>query len=189
MVFFQDALSSGTNALIEYSYLVKKVVFKISILPLVKTVSALFVHIFFVCFAMFISSLYGYFPTLYNLQLIYYLVCLWIFTLGLVYATSAIVVFFRDLNQIIGVLLQIGVWMTPIMWDINMLSDHPVLMKLFKFNPIYYIVTGYRDSMLGQVGVWAHWKWGIYFWVITIGFFILGSIVFKKLKIHFADVL
>lgn len=157
--FFQDALASGTNALLEYSYLVKKVVFKISILPLVKTFSALFVHLFFVCFAMFISSLYGYYPSFYSLQIFYYMVCLWVFTLGLVYASSAVVVFFRDLTQIIGVLLQIGVWMTPIMWDINMLSNHPLIMKLFKFNPIYYIVTGYRDSILGKVGMWEHWKW------------------------------
>ena len=39
--FFQDALNGGTNALIEYNYLVKKVVFKISILPIVKIISAL----------------------------------------------------------------------------------------------------------------------------------------------------
>ena len=37
--FFQDALNGGTNALIEYNYLVQKVVFKISILPMVKVIS------------------------------------------------------------------------------------------------------------------------------------------------------
>ena len=37
--FFQDALNGGTNALLEYNYLVKKVVFKISILPIVKIIS------------------------------------------------------------------------------------------------------------------------------------------------------
>src|SRR5699024_3009552 len=103
--------------------------------------------------------------------------------------TSAIVIFFRDLTQIISVFLQIGVWMTPIMWDINMLAGHPFLMRIFKFNPIYYIVTGYRDSILGGVGIWHHWKWGVYFWVITAFLFVFGSVVFKKLKVHFADVL
>lgn len=49
--FFQDALNGGTNALMEYNYLVKKVVFKISILPIVKVLSALFVHAFFVVFS------------------------------------------------------------------------------------------------------------------------------------------
>lgn len=187
--FFQDGLNAGTNALMEYSYLVKKVVFKISILPIVKIISAAFVHVFFVCFAMFISALYGYKPSWYSFQLIYYFICMFVFVLALVYATSAIVVFFRDLTQIISIFLQIGVWMTPIMWDAQILSGSPMLMKLFKFNPIYYIVTGYRDSILGQTGLMVHWRWGVYFWIVTAVLFVAGSLIFKRLKVHFADVL
>ena len=187
--FFQDALNGGTNALIEYNYLVKKVVFKISILPIVKIISALFVHVFFVAFALILCACYGYTPSLYTLQIIYYSVCTFLFVLGLVYATSAIVIFFRDLTQIISIFLQVGVWLTPIMWDINMLSSHPWLIKLFKLNPMSYVVTGYRDSMLGHIGIWNHASWTIYFWVVTILLFGLGSVIFKRLKPHFADVL
>ena len=46
--FFQDGMNAGANALIEYHYLVKKVVFPIEVLPQVKLVSALFVHLFFI---------------------------------------------------------------------------------------------------------------------------------------------
>ena len=119
--FFQDALNGGTNALLEYNYLVKKVVFKISILPMVKVISALFVHGFFVAFALIISSCYGYTPTLHTLQLIYYSFCTFMLALALSYATSAVVIFFRDLTQIINIFLQVGVWLTPIMWDLAML--------------------------------------------------------------------
>ena len=101
--FFQDALNGGTNALIEYNYLVKKVVFKISILPIVKIISALFVHVFFVVFALILCACYGYTPSLYTLQIIYYSICTFLLVLGLVYATSAIVIFFRDLTQIISI--------------------------------------------------------------------------------------
>ena len=188
-IFFQDALNGGTNALLEYNYLVKKVVFKISILPIVKIISALFVHVFFVVFALILCACYGYTPSLYTLQIIYYSVCTFLFVLGLVYATSAIVIFFRDLTQIINIFLQVGVWLTPIMWDVNMLASHPWLIKVFKLNPMYYVVTGYRDSMLGHVGIWHHSAWTIYFWVVTILLFGLGSVIFKRLKPHFADVL
>ena len=187
--FFSDALSGGTNSLLEYNYLVKKVVFKISILPIVKIISALFVHVFFVVFALILCACYGYTPSLYTLQIIYYSICTFLLVLGLVYATSAIVIFFRDLTQIISIFLQVGVWLTPIMWDINMLSSHPWLIKLFKLNPMYYVVTCYRDSMLGHVGIWNHASWTLYFWVVTILLFGLGSVIFKRLKPHFADVL
>ena len=189
VLYLVSALNGGTNALIEYNYLVKKVVFKISILPIVKIISALFVHVFFVVFALILCACYGYTPSLYTLQIIYYSICTFLLVLGLVYATSAIVIFFRDLTQIISIFLQVGVWLTPIMWDINMLSSHPWLIKLFKLNPMYYVVTGYRDSMLGHIGIWNHASWTIYFWVVTILLFGLGSVIFKRLKPHFADVL
>ena len=64
--FFSEALNGGTNALIEYSYLVKKVVFKISILPIVKVMSAVFVNAFFILFTLneiviFILTVHHYF--------------------------------------------------------------------------------------------------------------------------------
>lgn len=187
--FFQDALNGGTNALIEYNYLVKKVVFKISILPIVKIISALFVHLFFVAFALVLCACYGYIPGLHTLQIFYYSACTFLLSLGLVYATSAIVIFFRDLTQIISIFLQVGVWLTPIMWDLNMLADYPWAMKLFKLNPMYYIVSGYRESMLGNVWFWEHWGWTLYFWVVTVVLFAVGTVIFKRLKPHFADVL
>ncbi len=187
--FFQDALNGGTNALIEYSYLVKKVVFKISILPIVKVISALFVHAFFILIALILACLYGYFPGIEVIQVVYYSICNFVMVLGLVYATSAIVIFFRDLSQIISIFLQIGVWLTPIMWDLNMLAGNPLLMKVFKLNPMYYIVSGYRDAILGKVWFWDHWGWTLYFWVVVSVLFVLGTVIFKRLKPHFADVL
>lgn len=187
--FFQDALNGGTNALLEYNYLVKKVVFKISILPIVKIISALFVHVFFVAFTLILCSCYGYFPGVTTIQVLYYSGCVFVLVLGLVYATSAIVIFFRDLTQIINIVLQVGIWMTPIMWDIAMLKDHPFLAQVFKLNPIYYIVSGYREAILGDVWFFEHWKWTIYFWAVVTVLFGIGTVVFKRLKPHFADVL
>lgn len=56
--FFQDALMGGTNSLLEYNYLVKKVVFNISVLPVVKIISAMFVHAFFVLFTIILYPAY-----------------------------------------------------------------------------------------------------------------------------------
>ena len=46
--YFSEAITNGTSALLEYSYLVKKVVFNISILPIIKLIAATFIHLFFV---------------------------------------------------------------------------------------------------------------------------------------------
>ena len=98
--FFSDSLSGGTSALIEYQYLVKKIVFKISMLPVVKLLSAMFVHLFFIAVALFIAVLSGYLPGLYTLQLFYYIFCNFVLSLALVFITCSIVAFFRDITQI-----------------------------------------------------------------------------------------
>ena len=187
--FFSDALSGGTRALLDYSYLVKKVVFKIDILPIVKIVSAVFVHLFFLAFAVLLYTLYGYYPDVYTLQVLYYSICLFVLVMGISYLTSAVVVFFRDLNQVINIVLQVGVWVTPIMWNIETMDISPVLKNLLKLNPLYYIVQGYRDAFIGKVAFFERWELTIYFWVVTIVFVVLGTHVFKKLRMHFADVL
>lgn len=186
--FFSDAWNGGTNALLEYNYLVKKVVFKISILPVVKVLSNMFVHAFFILFVIALCACYGYTPSIYMIQIIYYVFCTFMLVLGLSYLTSAIVGFFRDLTQIINIVLQVGMWLTPIMWDAS-LALPPTLHFIFKLNPMYYIVNGYRNALLEKVWFWEDMMWTLYFWIFTFAVFILGNTVFRRLKVHFADVL
>lgn len=187
--FFQDGLVGGTNALIEYHYLVKKVVFNISVLPVVKIISALFVHGFFVLFTVILYALCGRFPTVFYLQILYYSLCAFLLVLGISYVTSSVVVFFRDLTQIINIGLQVGVWLTPIMWVAENSISSPLLTKLLQLNPMYYIVSGYRDAFIIQRWFFERPLWTLYFWCFTIGCFFLGGWVFRRLRIHFADVL
>ncbi|MCD7884585.1 MAG: ABC transporter permease [Lachnospiraceae bacterium] len=188
--FFQDAWTGGTNVLTEYSYLVKKVVFQIRVLPAVKMISALFVHLFFVCFIIVLYCFYGYFPDGYYLQLIYYSGGLILLTLGLSYATSAVTVLFRDLSQVVGIVLQVGIWFTPIMWVAeNRLGNYPILAKVLKLNPVYYVVTGYRDAFIYKNWFWERPLWTLYFWCFTAGTLVFGTWIFEKLRVHFADVL
>lgn len=185
--FFSEALMQGTMALLEYDYLVKKVVFNISILPIIKIIGATFNHFFFMGVLLLVAAAYGIFPTIYTIQLLYYSFCLFMLVLAASYLTSAVVVFFRDLQQIISIGLQIGMWATPILWDLGMLRW--VYQVWFKLNPITYIVNGYRSSIYEKVWFWEHFYSSTYFWILVIGMFCIGSLVFRKLKVHFADVM
>ena len=185
--YFNEALTNGTNALLEYNYLVKKVVFKISILPIIKIIAATFIHVFFVGVLLVIAAIYGYYPTVYTLQLIYYSFCLFIFVLALSYTTCAVVVFFRDLSQIINIALQIGMWATPILWNMDALGGGWI--TVLKLNPLVYIVNGYRSAIYEQEWFFRDFFSTMYFWIVTGVLFGIGALVFKRLKVHFADVL
>lgn len=185
--YFNEAWTNGTLAMLEYNYLVKKVVFKISILPIIKVIGATFIHAFFVCVMLVIAACYGCYPSLYTLQIFYYSFCTFVLVLALSYTTCALVVFMRDISQIINIVLQIGMWATPIMWDFGAIS--PTWAKFLKLNPMVYIVNGYRDAVYGRAWFFEDFFSTMYFWIITVVLFGLGAVVFKKLKVHFADVL
>ncbi|MDD3569494.1 MAG: ABC transporter permease [Lachnospiraceae bacterium] len=185
--FFSDAWSSATNCFMEYSYLVKKVVFKIDILPLVKILSAFFVHLFFVAFLVGLYTINGVFPALRMVGIFYYMICMIVLIIGISFITASVVIFFRDLTQIINIILQIMMWLTPIMWDINILPIK--LIKFFKLNPMFYIVQGYRNCMIGSEPVFPSFSQTIYFWFIIAFLFFAGISLFRRLKVHFADVL
>ena len=185
--FFADALGQGTSALLSYQYLVKKVVFKISILPIIKIISSFFVHVFLVAVTLILLILNGFFPSLYWIQIFYFSFCAFLLVLGMSYITCSVVVFFRDLGQIISIALQVGVWITPIMWDIESLSRPWQI--VFKLNPVYYLVDGYRMALLDRMWFWEHFYSTAYFWIFTVVMFLFGALVFKRLKVHFADIL
>lgn len=187
--YFQEFLVSGTNVLLEYSYLVKKVVFKIEILPIVKMISASFIHCFFIGLTIVLYVIYGVFPGAYVLQVFYYTLCMMILTLGITYAASAAAIFFRDLLQIVNICLQMGVWITPIMWNLADINMPGIIQTILKLNPMYYIVYGYRDALVYKVWFWERPGLTLYFWVFTILCYVLGTRIFRRLRIHFADVL
>lgn len=185
--FISECLSGGTVAVVENSYLVQKIVFRISILPVVKLLSALIVHLFFVLiiFAFFIA--YHIPVTIYSIQVLYYGLSSIVLLLGLIWLTSALMVFLKDVGQIVAMVIQFGFWLTPIFWSLQMVpGKYHVLIKL---NPIYYIIQGYRDCFIHKVWFWQHPFYTVYFWGMTGGIFILGAVVFSRLRPHFADVL
>ena len=142
---------------------------------------------FFAGILVLVTILEGISPSVYMLQIIYYSFCTFMITLALIYATSSVVIFFKDLQQIIIIVLQLGMWATPIMWNINDQSEK--IQMIMKINPLCYIVDGYRNSIYGGKFFWEEGWYNLYFWGITIVLFIIGTKIFTKLKVHFADVM
>lgn len=186
-MFFSDSLSSATNSVIDFSFLVKKMVFRVSILPIVKVLSALLIHLFFLGFVFFMFLLYGYPLHVHQIQVIYYLFSGMVLVVGLSWITSSLVIFLKDIGQVISILLQFGFWLTPVFWSTKIL---PLKYHFFiKLNPMYYVVEGYRGSFIYNTWFWEQGKLTIYFWFVTVCVFVIGATVFRRLRPHFADVL
>lgn len=186
-VYFQDVVINATGCLREYSYLVKKMKFKISILPIIKVISSFLIHWCFVIFMFFAYAIYREKISLMTLQIIYYSCAMAFMVCGLAWLISALSVFMKDFAQIIGIILQLGYFAIPIFWTEDMMA--PVVLMVLKLNPIYYIVQGYRDCMSGSAFFWDYPIMTIYFWLFSIAVFWGGIILFEKSQKHFADLI
>ncbi|MMZ61916.1 Teichoic acid translocation permease protein TagG [compost metagenome] len=185
--FFSDAINNTTSVFLENSYLVKKVVFKISLLPIVKIVSSLFAHLFFIFILIVLTYSYGVAPSVYHFQILYYLIATVALVFSITIITSTLVVFSRDIAQFITMILQVLFWVTPIFWSFDIVPEK--YQFFFKINPLFYIVQGYRDSLIHHVGFWHHYNLTIYFWTLICALTSIGIVLYKKMKPHFADIL
>lgn len=185
--FFTDALTSMTQSLVEYKFLVKKVVFEVTIIPAIKLLSSSFVALVVWAVVLVVLMANGYPPRLAWIQIPYYFLAIVALVTGLGLMTSAITPFFRDLSQVVAVCMQFGVWLTPVLWP---LSNAPArFVPFLQLNPVLYVIQGLREALLHGKPFWNHPALTIYFWVFVGVANVLGLRIFGRLRPHLADVL
>ena len=185
--FIAEAITQSANVFVEYAYLIRKSNFRLYILPAVKILSSLGFHLVFLAMVICVSALYSQPISLKILQLPYFLVCALVLTTSLGLAISSVVVFFRDVSQLLQISLQLGFWLTPVIWEPERV---PIGYRgLVLYNPAAYIVSGYRSSIFGGPWFFEDLKHTLSFWVVCGLSFLLSYIIYRRLRPHFGDVL
>lgn len=186
-MFLNDGIISASNSIRGYSYLVKKVVFPVDVIPIITLVSSSIIGLFLVIVSCIVCTAFGYFPNI--LMLIYYVLAAYIFIISLTRLTSAITTLVPDFSQLLNISMQLFLWFTPILWNITRL-DGPIL-TIVKCSPFAYLVQGFREAFTGDSFLITE-QYGAFtaiFWLITILIYFWGNYVFKKSRKDFADVL
>ena len=183
-----DGIIGASGSIRAYSYLVKKVVFPVDVIPLISLFANAFVAIFLFVVAAVVCVVFGFTPNL--LMIIYSIISVYCFLIAFTRLTSAISTVIPDFSNLLGIIMQLFFWATPIVWDLSMLSGYPIITKILQFMPFTYLVTTYRNSFMGNnIVTQDHGIYSIAFWVITILIFLWGNSVFRRTKKDFADVL
>ena len=105
------------------------------------------------CFLIFL--LYILFIVIYGLPitwkfiaLIYPIICMFIFIIGIGLILSALYVFFRDIQYLYGIFNTALAYVTPIFYTIDILGDKA---WVFRINPLYYFITYFRSVVIDGV--------------------------------------
>lgn len=186
--FCSESILTASNSIRNYSYLVKKVVFPVDIIPIISLTSSSFIGLFLAMLAMSVNSILGYLPNL--IIVVYAIFCAYCFIIAFTRFTSAVVTLVPDFAQLLNIFMQLFFWFVPIIWNLDMIGTG-IISNIVKCVPFTYLVEGFRSAFLGSSTIIFE-SYGIYtfiFWVIVIFFYIWGDYVFKKGRKDFADVL
>jgi homopolymeric O-antigen transport system permease protein len=181
---FNEAAGRSASVLIEHRNFIKKLVFAVETLPVNLVVAGLVSECFaIVLFCVFLMATRGTVPaTVLWLPLL--LIPQILFTAGVSWFLAALGVFVRDLGQMLGFLLTLWFFLTPICYPEASLP--PKFLPLFTKNPIYVLVRGYRAIFLENRAPDLGPLWKL--WVVAAAVFVLGYAWFYKLRKSFADI-
>lgn len=183
-IFFSASVTGGSSSIVAQKDLIKKIYFPREVIP-ISYVTSCFVNMllcFIVIFAVIIISGTG-INLIALLCLPVIMIVEYILALGMALLTSAITVYFRDLEHILGIFTMAWMYMTPIMYEKSIVPEN--LLPLFNLNPMTHVIECYRavlysgeipdlTSLISSCGL------GIFF-------LMLGSFIFGKLQKHFAE--
>lgn len=182
---FSEALGRSAHVLVEHRNFIKKLVFAVETLPVNLVASGLVSEFFAILlFCGFLVTARGAVP-LSVLWLPVLLIPQILFTAGLAWFLAALGVFVRDLGQLVGFLLTLWFFLTPICYPETSLPKQ--FLPLFSKNPIYVLVRGYRAIFLEHRAPDFGPLWKL--WLLAAAVFVLGHAWFYKLRKSFADII
>lgn len=189
-IFFYQATIQGSKSIYTRLRMLSKMNFPMSVIPNIVIFSKLYVHIFMVAITIVIFQFMGYFANIYYLQFIYFIFaafCL-IFSVSLITSTLSTII--RDIHMFLNSTLRMMLYLSGVLWPITLLADFPMIMKLMKLNPLFYLIEGYRSTFFGTGWYFIeHWQYTLYFWGLVIVLFLFGSMLHVKFRRHFIDYL
>jgi ABC-type polysaccharide/polyol phosphate export permease len=183
-LFFSGATIDASVTLVDNGPLLAKVMCPPEIFPAVTVLSHLVHHLFAVpvlLVALALSAVLGWHPFPWTVLLLPLAMIPWIlFTGGVVLAVAAVAVHLRDLRDLLGHLLNLLFFASPIIYSLEGLEVPPLLYRALVVNPLAPLVTVYRDAAFGgAISDWRTWTAAV---VVSVVTWWLGTRVFDRYR-------
>lgn len=187
--FYQrDMILGGAASFKRYSNLVARAKYPISTLPASISTSYMFIHWGMLGIGIVISIIFGNMPSIYWLQIPFYMAMMYIFFFFWGMATGLISVVYKDFYNFLTVINQAVFWLSGILFNVKGFTSTRAQM-VFLLNPVSYIVEGYRNAICRRVWFWEEPLNLACFVVMLFIMMAVASLMYKKLRKRIPDVL
>jgi lipopolysaccharide transport system permease protein len=183
--FFSNSVMSGTMSLVTYRNIVTKTYFPREIVPLAQVGSRLVDITAASSLYILLMIYYGLGVTPWAALVPLFLLLLLLFTVGVTLATSATNVFYRDVNPVVQIGLQLWLYLTPVAYPLDAVPERFRL--FFLLNPLTGVVEGLRAVLV--FGREPEWGVVAISAALIVTIFTGALILFKSTDKYFADVI
>jgi lipopolysaccharide transport system permease protein len=182
--FFSTAVSQSSNSLVTNQQLVSKVYFPRVFIPL-GAAGALLLDLCFSLLLLGVLMIYYRWPITTNVFLLpIFILAAVLSASGIGLILSALNVSFRDVKYAVPFLIQMGIFVTPVIYPIRYIPQKWQL--LMGLNPMAGVVIGFRHCLLGTDASWQVMGVSLGFSVLL---FVSGLFIFRRMERRFADII
>jgi lipopolysaccharide transport system permease protein len=173
---FAEIVTHAQSTFLEHANLLKKLSFPRLCLPVIVVANALLnFSIVFGLFSIFLV-VSGNFPGLVYLAMFPVVAIIVTFAIGLGISLGVLNVFFRDVGQFFGIVIQFWFWLTPIVYPISILPES--VRPLMSYNPMVILITTCQNILVS--GQWPTWQNLLPVTIIAIALCAFGLRLFRK---------
>ncbi|MBO9749306.1 ABC transporter permease [Xanthomonas phaseoli pv. dieffenbachiae] len=151
---FAETIGKCVSLFIDSGNLMKKMAFPRICLPFIAAGTTLMTNLLLLVAIFVVFAALGHFPDHHLIWLPALILTTLLLSLGVGLILGVLNVFMRDIGQVVPVVLQALFWLTPIVYNINILPD--AVQRWFKYNPLYPLVTSYQNVLVyGKPPLWG----------------------------------
>jgi ABC-type polysaccharide/polyol phosphate export permease len=185
--FFSSAVANGGLSLVTNNELLNKLYCPREVFPIAAIADAAVDGLIATCLLVVIFPVVGFAPKIEIFYLPLFLLVMIMFTLGVTLAVSAVVVYARDLRLVLPLALQVGLFITPVIYASTSISkSHTFLYLLSGLNPLWPVINGMRATILmGHSPDFASLGIGA---ATSLLYLLGGFTLFKRLETGMADI-
>ena len=187
--YMNDMLVQGTESIRKYKYLVTKMKFPVSIIPTFVSISKLMVNLVLMLIVAVLFWCLGYPPTIYYLQLPFYMLLTFVFFTLWAQFASLLAAISQDFANLVKSFVTPIFWLSGILWRTDTFKGSIWIRRFLNINPVTYLTGGFRDCLIFDRWFFEAPKRLLYFvcWLLLL--WILSLWAYRRLRKDIPDVL
>lgn len=186
--YMRDSIKDGAACMRKKKSFITKTKFPVSTIMTYSLLSNFIVHLCLMVVIILILQFYQYYPTIYYIQILYYSTLMYFLTLFLSWSLSPLSAISKDFHTGVKSVIPALFWLSGVIWNAYDIENE-FLRKLITSSPICYISNGYRNTFLFKIWFFEQPFEMAVFWGWMILFFVVGVLVYKRLRKVIPDVL